>query len=85
VPEGDEGGVVGGGEGEVVAWWGISGVCCGVMRKMRVSGGFGDFEGIMGEMLTFKGLGRGCVGWGEVQDAEGMGDCWWGWGRHSGG
>ncbi len=41
MPEGDEGGVVGGGEWEVVAWWGIS----GAVRKMMVSSGFGDFEG----------------------------------------
>ncbi len=51
MPEGDEGGVVGGGEGEVVAWWGIS----GAVRKMMVSGGFGDFERMMGETTDLQG------------------------------
>ena len=33
MPEGVVGGVVGGGEWEVVTWWGVSGVCSGAGRR----------------------------------------------------
>jgi len=56
VPEGDEGGVIGGGEGEAVALGGISGVCSGAVRKMMVSGGFEDFEGSVGERTDLQGV-----------------------------
>lgn len=50
MPEGNEGGVVGGGEGEVVAWWGVSGVRSGAVRQAMGSSGFEDLEERMGEV-----------------------------------